>query len=206
MDFNFAGLATKRIAKVDLKVLAGSRFKLGTEAMELLGITGDDTVRLFLDKDISSGKFFVAGIPVVKQEVDGKEKVVTPGMYVNKDGIFSQGTLNLALGGQHTELEILKDTAIENGGVTYYQINETVNGATKRAEIEKNSAEALALENQTEMFTEEKVETPVDTLDKNDEQDGAYNESEEEEVVETVNPIGDAEARAEILSSTSFDD
>jgi hypothetical protein len=205
MEFNFAGLSTKRISKVDVKVLSGSRFKLGTEAMELLGITGDDTVRLFLDKDITSGKFYIAGIPVQKNEED---KIVTPGLYVNKDGIFSQGTLNHALGGKHTELEILKNEGIQNGEVTYYGLKENVNGAQKRDEIARNSAEALALESQTEMFEEEKTESAVNTLDANDEQDGAYDsvEEKEEEVVETVNPISEAENRAQVIANTSFDD
>ena len=109
MNFNFAGLSTKRIAKVDVKVLAGSRFKIGTEAMELLGLKGDDTSRIFLDKDITTNKFYIAGIPVVKEN----NKVVSPGMRINKDGIFSQGTINLAIGGHHTELEILREEGVE---------------------------------------------------------------------------------------------
>jgi hypothetical protein len=205
MNFNFAGLATKRIAKVDVKVLAGSRFKIGTEAMDLLGLKGDDTSRIFLDKDITTNKFFIAGIPVVK---DDSGKVTSPGMRINKDGIFSQGTINLAIGGQHTELEIEKDQGIDNGGITFYPLKETVNGEAKRAELAAKTD--AALDNQVNMFQEEQ-ESPRhedDVEQESIDNDNIEASTEEEhlgqspveDTVETVDPIGDAEARAQQLA------
>ena len=138
MNFNFAGIANKQIQTTDVKVMA-KLITIGTDAMSLLGLTGDNSSRIFIDKDLSSNKFWIAGIPVQRDEND---KVITPGRPINSQGKFGNARLNYELGGHYTEYKILRDEVVENNGIKYYPLEMTVDGKVK-AEQMKNEFDSV---------------------------------------------------------------
>jgi hypothetical protein len=155
--FNFQGLTNTQIQTTDIKVMAANRIKLGQPALNFLDLAD---ARVVVDKDLSSGKLYIAAVPVEKNE---EGKVISTGRPVNKDGVFGHQTISHVLGGQYSEWEINKDSGQEFQGVTYYEITETVNGAEKRAEL--NKAAGLSTEEETEAVSEEVEEVPVDVDD-----------------------------------------
>ena len=128
--FNFQGTSQKQIQTIAVKVLSSPRIKIGVTAKELLGMTEEHN--LFIDKDLTTNKIWMAAIPVVKNE---EGKTISMGRPVNKDGQFGHAGTNHLLGGQHSEWEIDAESKVTNEGVDYYSLVQTVDGSIKRAEL-----------------------------------------------------------------------
>jgi len=165
--FNFQGLTNSQIQVTDIKVMAASKVKLGQSALDFLKLN-DDARRIVVDKDLTSGKLYIASVPVTK---DDKGNVTSPGRSVSKDGVFGHQAISHTLGGQYSEWEIKKESGQEFQGITYYEIVETVNGERKRSEISGKETEqekmdnikANMLQNFDEVIEDDAVTTKVDT-------------------------------------------
>lgn len=131
--FNFQGLGSTQIQTTDIKVMSASKIKLGQPLMDFLELN-PETSRVFIDKDVTSNKFWIAAIPVVTDPSDAK-KVISAGKKISADGSFGNANINYALGGQYSEYSVSKSEGVESDGITYYPLTKTVDGATKRAEL-----------------------------------------------------------------------
>ena len=137
MDFNFANVLSTQVQLADVKVFANNGIKIGEDAAAKLGLN-PDTHNLFIDKNLTDGKWYIAAIEIVK---DAEDKVISGGKFINKNMKLTHVRLAHDLGGQYSEFALVGE-GIPSGGTTYFVLEETVNGATKR--MAENRAEAIA--------------------------------------------------------------
>tara|TARA_R110002020_G_scaffold312730_1_gene528125 strand:- start:25 stop:600 length:576 start_codon:yes stop_codon:yes gene_type:complete len=118
---------TNQVAQVqasDIKIFAGNKIRLSTEAMAKLNLTEGRNVLIM--KNSKSGQVVIAS-------VDEETKV---GRAVNAKREFSHENIALSLGGHHSEWAITGEGQEHPAtGDTYFELTETVHGADVVAEL-----------------------------------------------------------------------
>ena len=180
MNFNFANVLSTQVQLADVKVFANNGIKIGEAAAARLGLN-PETHYIFIDKNLTDGKWYIAAMEIVKDE---EGKVISGGKFINKHMKLTHVRLAHDLGGQYSEFALGGD-GIESGGTTYFTLEETVNGATKRADI---ATRATAM-------TEEEIEEVVN------EQPSLDGDILEDEPQLDMTETEKAEVRAEAIES-----
>ena len=143
--FNFQGLAgQKTVENFDIKVLAASKIKLSAKAVETIGLK--ETTGVFMDKETTTGIFWIAAVP--------------GGKSLSKQNTFGHKVLNQSLGEQ-TEWDIDVAGVKEFEGVQYFPLTKV-----KSAPIveEATVVEDVKVEATVEVAQEEAVEKGVEEL------------------------------------------
>ena len=161
--FSFMGLTNKQIQQSDIKLGGNNSIKLSPDAIAKISLI-PDTTRLFIDRNALDKKFYIAAIPVVRND---KGVVVSPGRPASADGKLSHQQLHAILGAEHSEW-MIKGEAIEDEGISYFEIVQTVDGATKR---NAESTEALAAadlsqnDNVVAQFDQDELPEVIDNIE-----------------------------------------
>lgn len=135
--FNFENVTNTKGAGIlkDLELFSQNKLRIGTEAAKKIGLD-IDTKDVLIQRDKTSGKFFIAAVD--------KESGVGKSVNDNKGKLeFTHVTLHTLLGGKHSEWEIVGE-GTEFQGITYFELQQTVDGAAERAKLATKEVEEQA--------------------------------------------------------------
>lgn len=172
---DFSNVVSKQLPKADVCCMKNGNIKISPILVDFLNITEEN--RLFIEKNVSTGKYYVACVPVLKDE-EGKE--IAFGKALSKSNSFRNTTLNTILGGELSGYNIDREDFAdadpsdeEMKNVRFYALKEVFNGAAERKAAENTRKET------------QPGQTEENTAPEQTEQE--FNEAEESKTAYNVN-------------------